>query len=438
MPAQVIECCRSVVAAFDAVAGPARWGRLSSRPRFSTCLVVALVMAGTAPWVLFARDLFLSRNWISGDFVAFFAAARLVANGTGSQLYQLASVAAVERDAVGHGVGGSGVLPYFNPPFFAWLLGPLAGLSLQGAYRVWSLFSLAWLALDAWLLWKIASPLSREWKRVLVVAFLVSLPVTFGLRQGQFSLILEGSWSAAFLLLRSRRMGWAGVALSPVLIKPELLIPIVCLFIWKREWRVLSALSMCALAAVALSIVTVGLTSARGYPGFLLDSTTWSTNGNTPALMFGWNGLLAASAPMGVALRQGCAAALGVASLGLASYAWGSSGVGPGRCFGERWLVLTLATMLIDQHFYFQDTVLLVPGIVAVLAYGRPGERLWLAGVAGAAWLVALLATYPNETWHVDLLAALAVLALIALASRHSLRIRRLRQRRPRTIATAA
>jgi glycosyl transferase family 87 len=421
-----------------AVAVTVRGDRLSSRPRVSTWLVLALLMAGTAPWVLFARDLFLSRNWISGDFVAFFAGARLVADGTGSQLYQLASVAAVERGAVGHGVGGSGVLPYFNPPFFAWLLEPLAGLSLQSAYRVWSLFSLAWLAVDAWLLWKIARPLSGEWKRVLVVAFLVSLPVTFGLRQGQFSLILEGSWSAAFLLLRSRRTGWAGVALAPMLIKPELLIPIACLFIWKREWRSLLTLSACALGAVALSVVTVGVPSARGYPDFLLDSTTWSSNGNTPALMFGWNGLLAASAPMGVAARQGVAAALGVASLGLASYAWGSSRVGPGRLFGERWLVLTLATMLIDQHFYFQDTVLLVPGIVAVLAYGRPGERLWLAAVAAVAWLVASLATYPNETWHIDLFATLAVLALIALVSRHRVRVRHVRQRRVGAVPTAA
>lgn len=356
---------------------------------------------------------------------------RAINRGWGrSHVYQLQAVAAVETAAAGHAVGGTGILPYFNPPFFAWLLRPVAGLSLQDAYRVWSMFSLLCLVVDAWLLWRIASPLPREWKRVIIVAFFALIPVTFGLRQGQFSLILEGSWSAAYLLLRDRRPGLAGVALSPMLIKPELLVPAVLFLAWKRGWRVLATLSACGLVAVIGSIAIVGTPSAIGYPDYLLDSTTWSTYGNTPVLMFGWNGLLAASTPMGAAMRQLLASGLGVATLAVAAYLWRSASVGRGRSFAENWLALSLASMLIDQHFYFQDIVIVVPGIVAVLATSRHQERKWIAGAAGLSWCVQLLATYPNEFWHVNLLALLAVASLGGLAARHLVRTRRVEERR--------
>ncbi|HEY5476344.1 MAG TPA: glycosyltransferase family 87 protein [Tepidiformaceae bacterium] len=397
---------------------------------WSTALPIALVMAGAIPWGLFARDLLFRRDWVSGDFVAFFAAARLVAAGAGSHVYELQAVAAVEQAAAGHAVGGTGILPYFNPPFFAWLLRPVAGLSLESAYRAWSMFSLLWLAIDAWLLWRIAAPLSREWRRVIVVAFVALFPVAFGLQQGQCSLILEGSWSAAYLLLRARRPAWAGVALSPMFIKPELLLPAVLFFAWKREWRLLGTLSACGIVAVVGSIAIVGAPSALAYPDFLLDSTSWSNYGNTPVLMFGWNGVLAASTAMGTATRQLVATGLGLTTLGVAAYLWRAPSVGHGRSFAIRWLALSLASMLIDQHFYFQDIVMIVPGIVAVLASAGAQDRRWIAAAAGLAWCGQLLATYPNESWHVNILALLAVAALGALAVRDLARARRFRQRR--------
>lgn len=411
--------------------------RRATTLRWSTGLTIALALAGVVPWSLFARDLLFGRDWVSGDFIAFFAAARMMASGAGSHVYELQAVAAAEQVAAGHAVGGTGILPYFNPPFFAWLLRPVAGLSLQGAYRVWSIFSLAWLAIDAWLLWRIAAPLSREWRRIVIIAYLALLPVTFGLRQGQFSLILEGSWSAAYLLLRNRRPGFAGVALSPMLIKPELLVPAALFLMWKREWRVLGTLSACGMVAIAASIAIVGLPSAIGYPDYLLDSTTWSNYGNTPVLMFGWNGILAVSTPMGSATRQLAATALGVATLAVTAFLWRASSVGKGRSFAERWLALSLASMLIDQHFYFQDTIILVPGVVAVLASAREQDRKWIASAAGGVWCVQLFATYPNESWHLNLLALLAVAALGALATRDLTRARRIQRRRSAAEETA-
>src|SRR6185437_16822916 len=85
-------------------------------------------------------------------------------------------------------------------------------LSLQQAYQLWTVFSIGLLALNSWLLLRLTPGLSRRWQVVLVLGYLTLYPVTFGLRLGQFSLLLQASWAAGALLLEQRRDRWAGLA----------------------------------------------------------------------------------------------------------------------------------------------------------------------------------------------------------------------------------
>ena len=55
------------------------------------------------------------------------------------------------------------------------------------------------------------------------------------LQLGQFSMILLVSWLSSYVLLRDGRDRAAGVALAPLLIKPELLLPVAALLLWKRR-----------------------------------------------------------------------------------------------------------------------------------------------------------------------------------------------------------
>lgn len=359
----------------------------------ATLMAMALAAGGAGFWVQVAADFFGRRApfWVSEDFTAFYAAGRLVARGAGSVLYQPALVGAVEHAVAGHPVGGSGVLAYFNPPFFALLFLPLSRLSLGQAYQVWTLVNLVLVGVNTWLLWQLAAPLERRWRSVLAVGFLALYPVTYGLRLGQFSLLLLTGAAAASLLLRRRQERAAGLALGLLLIKPELLLPLAAFLAWKRRWRVLQTLIPAVLCAVGVSVLITGWQAALSYPVYLLHSVSWQGNGVGTALMFGWNGLLAAVWRGGPRLFETFAAALlALGGLAAAAYAWrGELRLGSMR-FAAQWLVLTLATLLADPHLYLQDTVVVVPAVVAFLAKShQPRRRVTAAGLL-IGWLVFL------------------------------------------------
>ena len=106
------------------------------------CFVLLVVGAG--PWRELVHDFFGRTNpfWVREDFTAFYAAGHIVGSGMASRLYDTETIRAAEHLAAGRQVGGSGLLMYFNPPFFALAYWPLTHVSLQQAYQIWTVFSL--------------------------------------------------------------------------------------------------------------------------------------------------------------------------------------------------------------------------------------------------------------------------------------------------------
>jgi hypothetical protein len=382
--------------------------------------VAALALLGVAEWVQTGATFFGDDRlrWYAQDFPAFYTAAYLVAAGSGHLIYDTTAMAAAELAIAGGPVGGSGVLAYFNPPFFALLLAPLTGLPLDRAYQAWTLFSLALLAIDVAMLWAITAPMPRAWRLALVAGFVTLFPVAYGLQHGQFSLILVTSWTAAFLLLRRRRDALAGAVLSPLLIKPELLIPVTLYLAWKRRWGAIAALAPITALAVAASFATVGVTAALGYPGYLIESTTWDDRGVNTAQMFGWNGLIAMfhdpSDPFGYAATI----VLTLAALLAVRSSCADEAEARPNGFARSWLLLTIATILVDPHFYLQDTVLLGPPAIALMAGVRPHVRSPLAWALLAGWGLLALGTFPNQHLHVNAFALYMAAAAVALVVR--------------------
>lgn len=351
-------------------------------------LVVVFLAAGVWPWKEGGAD-FLGRRdpyWISEDFAAFYSAGTMVTAGVGAKLYDVHAVGRVEHAVAGQPVGGSGVLPYFNPPFFALVFAPLTQVSLARAYQLWTLTNLALLVLNCWLLWRIADALPRHWRVVLIAGYLTLYPVTYGIRLGQFSLLLQASWAAGYLGLRQRRERLAGAAFSVLLIKPELLVPLVGVLLWKRRFQVFTTLVPIVAASLAASVAVVGPAAALGYPDYLLDSAGGGA-GVATGLMFNWAGLAAAvfGSASGVVL-----VAVGVCSLGTlaaVARAWrGAYRPWAGR-FAWQWLALTLATLMVDPHLYLQDTVILVPAAVAALVATRGTARLAAGATLVGGWV---------------------------------------------------
>lgn len=414
---------------------------------------VFFAMAG-GPWREVAHDFFGRSNpfWVREDFTAFYAAGHIVGSGLGSHLYDPGTMRAAEYAAAGRQVGGTGLLMYFNPPFFALLYWPLSHLSLQQAYQAWMLFSVGLLALNSWLLVRLTPGLSRRWHVVLITGYLTLYPVTFGLRLGQFSLILQASWAAGALLLEQRRDRWAGLALAPLLIKPELLIPAGLFILVKRHWGTFITLVPMALAAIVVSVAMVGLATAIHYPGFVLGSTASNGNGVAPNLMVDYSGAIAAAFGNGASVaRPLVSTVLAVLSLGavalLAGQRWAPGARasvsgwlpvrGVERAFRVEWLAISLAAVLCDPHLYLQDTIIVVPAAVALLAALPVRARNRFVIVLAIGWAIQRVALYPNQHLHLDLFALFLTAMLVVLLvqtsrarlGRRSEAIRRRRQR---------
>lgn len=373
-------------------------------------LTVAVVAGGAGPWIAAIADFFGERDpfWVREDFTAFYAAGKLVSTGLASRMYDLPVVASIEHLAAHGPVGGTGMLPYFNPPFFALPFAPLAHLSLQQAYQVWSVFCVVLLVANCIVIWRLARPIATPWRVAIVAGYLTLYPLLFGLRLGQFSLILQLSIGLGFMFLRDGRQRLAGVSLSFLLIKPELVIPIVLFLALKRNWRPFQTLAPIAAAAVIVSIALVGVHEALDYPGFLIRSTTVNAAGVAPDLMINWSGIGAASFGNGNSvLRPVLAAMTGVVALGAVFYlAKRGDDAGRGSAFfAMQWFALVTATMLADPHFYLQDTIMVVPVAVAALATMDDVGRA-VGGLAMTImWGIARLALYPNQFLDLNILA---------------------------------
>jgi len=371
-------------------------------------LTVAFVAGGAGPWFEAIADFFGKRHpfWVREDFTAFYAAGKLVNEGLASRMYDLPTIAWVEHHAAGGAVGGTGMLPYFNPPFFALPFAPLAHLSLQQAYQVWGVVCVVLLVANAALLWRLAKPLANPWRVAILAGYLTLYPLLFGLRLGQFSLILQLSIALGFICLRDGRDRLAGVSLALLLIKPELLIPVAVYLAVKRKRRAFETLAPITVAAVAISIVMVGMDTALGYPAYLLRSTTVNAAGVAPDLMINWSGVAAASFGNGDSVARPLVAGVaGAATLGLVLYLALRAPQRNTRYFAMEWTALVIATVMADPHFYLQDTIMVVPVAVAALATMDDFGRAVGGVTMTAMWGIERLALYPNQFMSVNLFA---------------------------------
>jgi hypothetical protein len=353
-------------------------------------------------------------RWDASDFAAFYSGGKVVLEGHGSRLPHPEALMAIQRAHVTLPPGD--VLPFLNPPFFAGLMAPLAALPFSHAYQVWSVAGLAVLAVCCVQLWRIAAPLDSRSRTLVLFGFLTLFPLTYALRQGQFSLLLVASLGGTYLSLREGRDRTGGLWLTPLLLKPELLIPIAALLAWKRRNGVFATLIPVTAIAVLASVAIVGVPEALRYPSYLHDVSTHGGVGTFTPGMYGWNGLLGASLGANRAGAETLAhAPLALLGLALAGVMWRGPWRPRGKAFAGSWLALILATVLADPHLYLQDTVLVVPAAVAWLATTGPDGR----GAKGISllcgWVVLGLGSQPNIAWHTNIFGLVMVCGLAAL-----------------------
>lgn len=189
------------------------------------------------------------------------------------------------------------------------LLSPLAYLSWVPAKGVWLALNTLLMLVAPWLTLWLAEQhdikLSRWGQLAVAVAFYAIAAPRFVVGYGQTSMFVYDVMIGALLLYRSHPLG-AGVALGIALSKYSLVFPILLLFAYWRQWRVLAvagAVQVLGLLAINVLGGTTPLTTIQAYLALALEHTAKS--GIHIGSLYNGSALFRVLAPIGLTLVIG-------------------------------------------------------------------------------------------------------------------------------------
>jgi hypothetical protein len=182
---------------------------------------------------------FLAAYAVRNDFRLAYASANLGLHAGYARLYDL-SAQRVEILRLGPDFN---VQPFISPPPLAWLVTPLTALPFLAALVIWTALLISALL---WT-WYLLAPGEGVVKAAHLLLWLGVFPVAFGVLVGQPGALVAAAVASAWWLSRAGRPLMAGLALSLVILKPQLalLVPIALLAAGYRKmfasWLVASA-----------------------------------------------------------------------------------------------------------------------------------------------------------------------------------------------------
>ena len=197
---------------------------IRSRSRLWTAagLLTGLILIGWDLWL--AAIEFVPQYAVRNDFrLAYSAALVGLRNGYG-HLYDMGA----QKTAIQSLGPRFNPQPFISPPPLAWLATPLTALPFQVGLVIWTVLLLAALA---WT-WYLLAPPGRMVRASHLALWLGLFPVAFGVMVGQPGAFVAAAVATAWWLIRRDRHLWAGLALSAILLKPQLalLVPL-CLLV---------------------------------------------------------------------------------------------------------------------------------------------------------------------------------------------------------------
>jgi alpha-1,2-mannosyltransferase len=167
---------------------------------------------------------FLREYAVRNDLRLMYAAAKVGIQDGYSHLYDLAA----QRDAILSLGAGFNPQPFISPPPLAWLVTPLVAIPFPAALVIWTALLIAALV---WT-WYLLAPQGSLTKAAHLALWLGLFPVAYGIMVGQPGPLVAAAVATSWWLMRHDRPVWAGVALSLLVIKPQLalLVPL-CLLV---------------------------------------------------------------------------------------------------------------------------------------------------------------------------------------------------------------
>lgn len=343
--------------------------------------------AGAVAWVVWLGSLALG-GWlydaegtlVGVDHIAFYGAARHVRDGTAGEMYDYATQSEYQGGLIGRPDWGM-LVGFRNPPFYALLYRPTAGLPFAASFLVWAAVGLGVLAGSMVLL-------GAERPRWAFARALTFYPVFAAVTFGQNSLLSLGVFATVYRLAAGGRSFAAGLVAGLLWFKPPLLLG---LFVWwglnpvrhARSWAGV-AVTGAALAALSWVIVPDGsLAFVRSLRANLGYGGEWGWNKESPRAF--WT-LLLPDAP--AAVTWGLTGLTSAAGLAVAAWVARRTGAPVAVMFP----VAVFLSLWLSPHALIYEWAILVPAAV-VLWKEFPGRRdAWLCLFA-AGWLALLVST---------------------------------------------
>jgi hypothetical protein len=225
----------------------------------------------------------------SADFITFYGAGKLVREGQVRNLYDYSHQLLVQQEFTSH----QDLLPFIHPPFEVWLFLPLTYFSFSTAYLVWTLFNLSVLGFVLFLL----RPHSVEFGTVerLVLIGASFYPALTTILQGQDSFWVLLAYTLAYISLRRKRDFQAGCFLTAGLLKFQIVLPFVLIFLLIGRFKFVYGFLSGSIALVFASVVLVGPRGLLQYARFLseMNSPGHETPHIDPAAMPNLRGISA-------------------------------------------------------------------------------------------------------------------------------------------------
>ncbi|HEY6371340.1 MAG TPA: glycosyltransferase family 87 protein [Candidatus Sulfotelmatobacter sp.] len=295
------------------------------------------------------------------DFIQFPIAARLIAQGRASELYDDQVLADGIRAIVGRETTVH--LQYFYGPQVALPFIPLGRLSFLAQARIWVTLSLLMYFTCVYRLWKSCTGL-RPYRALVFVCAIAYPPVFHFFVRGQLSAVVLVCFTAACLAFLAGRDWLAGIALGFLAFKPQFLVAIPLLLLLAQAWKVFAGLAISAGTQLAFAFIDFGPAVMRQYIRMLLHSASQPSTTelvSSPIQMHSlhtfWELLI--PWPRGVWILYALSS---ITLIGMAAAVWKSSSP---RAL--RFSALILASVLVNPHIYIYDLLALAPALLLLV-----------------------------------------------------------------------
>jgi hypothetical protein len=303
------------------------------------------------------------------DYMTYHVAARIVLDGNGACLYDVACQEAEQRELIGEESSFErGALPFNSPPWLAAVLLPLGLLPLHLAFALFTVASLLVLAAAVWR----AAPGAISQRLVTSLLVLTAWPTVMGAIRGQSTILVVALLAIAVV--------GSGIALGLSALKPTLGPLWAVWLLAMRRWRELAVATLLVAALVALAALVVSPQAVAAYPAHLLGVAAPDAVGVHVDEMINWRG---AAERLGTGPWLYVAGT--IATVVVVAFAWISS-----RSPAMAAAAAFIATPLVIPHANQHEAILAEMGVVlAIGAAGSVRNRVAAGAVASHAVLWA-------------------------------------------------